>query len=262
MQKLSTRLQAVADFVTPGNRVADIGTDHGFLPVYLVQSGKCPSAVAMDLRMGPLDRAREHIEAAELTDRIQIRLSDGMASLEKGEADSAVMAGMGGLTVIQILTAAQSLLPDLKELVTEPQSDIAKVRRWLREHRMYIDREDLVLEAGKFYPVLHVVMHEPEIHKDYAQNKETLMHMLRKKLSDEQEIRQLLDQYGECLLSGRHPELAALLERDKKREQKIIRQLAAGTGADRKDRKKHVKRQNQALLRVQEIELLLEQYLQ
>lgn len=161
MQKLSKRLQAAADFVTDGNRAADIGTDHGFLPIYLVQSGKCPRVIAMDIREGPLERAKEHIAAAGLGDVIKTRLSDGMQALGRAEADSVVITGMGGLTVLHILEEASEMVPDLKELVLEPQSDIAKVRRYLREHNMEIDREELVQEAGKFYPILHVIPAKP-----------------------------------------------------------------------------------------------------
>lgn len=157
VQKLSLRLQAAADFVTHGSRVADVGTDHGHLPIYLIQCGKCPCAVAMDIRQGPLQRAKEHIADAGLCDNIKTRLSDGMQGLLPGEADSIVIAGMGGMTIIQILSASSGLLPDLKELILAPQSDIAKVRRFLRERGLVIDRENLVWEDGKFYPIMHVV---------------------------------------------------------------------------------------------------------
>lgn len=275
MQKLSKRLQAAADFVTPGNRVADIGTDHGFLPVYLVQSGRCPAAAAMDLREGPLKRAQEHIEEAGLAGRIQVRLSDGMQMLSEGEADSVVIAGMGGLTVIQILSEGLNLLPGLKELVLGPQSDIAKVRRWLREHNIYIDKEDLVLETGKFYPVLHAVMQKPQMDEAYQKNRERMLGVLKKKLADELRIRQLLDQYGECPVFGKHPGLVKLLERDRERETEILRHLAAGKEAaldknseedsgknfeknfeEKEDRR--IQREREAKVRLEETEVLLE----
>lgn len=239
MQKLSKRLQAVADFVTPGNRAADIGTDHGFLPIYLVQSGRCPSVTAMDLREGPLERAREHIAAAGLENSIQLRLSDGMNGLSEGEADCAVIAGMGGLTVIRILEAGEKLLPGLKELVLGPQSDIAKVRRWLREHSMYIDKEELVHEAGKFYPVLHVVMGCPDREEERLRGRADVVRRLGEKLADEKRVRSVLDQYGEYLVCAGHPVLVRMLERDREREEEILQRLrenageAAGCGESR-----------------------------
>lgn len=230
-QKLSKRLRAVADFVTPGSVVADIGTDHGFLPVYLVERGICPRAVAMDIRQGPLERAREHIQAAGLGQCIQVRLSDGMAKLGRNEADSAVIAGMGGLTVIHILEQAGERLLDLQELVLEPQSDPAKVRRYLREHRMLIDREELVYEAGKFYPVLHVCVGGTAGQElpEPGCSGQRIMHIrtiLTEKLGDEARVQELFDTYGACVIGKGHPMLKRMLARDEKRALGILDALA------------------------------------
>ena len=86
--KLSKRLERIASFVQPGSRVADIGTDHGYVPIWLVQKGVCPSALAMDVRKGPLERAEEHVEEVGLSGKIELRLSDGLAKLKAGEADT------------------------------------------------------------------------------------------------------------------------------------------------------------------------------
>ena len=102
--ELSKRLQAVADLVTAGCRVADVGTDHAYIPIALVQEGRIPGAVAMDVNTGPLERARLHVAENRLEEKIELRLSDGLAALSPGEADSVVIAGMGGGLVIRILT--------------------------------------------------------------------------------------------------------------------------------------------------------------
>lgn len=240
MQKLSKRLQAAADYVTKGNRAADIGTDHGFLPIYLVQSGRCPQAVAMDIRKGPLLRAQEHIAAAGLEHVIQVRLSDGLQELAEGEADSAVITGMGGLSVIHILEEAQAQLAWLKELVLEPQSDIAKVRRYLREHHLYIDRENLVYEAGKFYPVLHVVTEKKDLEESGRENRQQMRRLLLEKLVDEERLERLLDEYGACIIYGRHPLLGKLLERDEKRALAIAHAVCGQPNA--KERKREVEK--------------------
>ena len=87
--KLSKRLERIASFVQqPCSRVADIGTDHGYVPIWLVQKGVCPSALAMDVRKGPLERAEEHVEEVGLSGKIELRLSDGLAKLKAGEADT------------------------------------------------------------------------------------------------------------------------------------------------------------------------------
>ena len=101
---LSKRLQMLADFVTPGNRLVDVGCDHGFLSIYLVQNKICPSALAMDVRKGPLAAAREHIKDYGLEDYIKVRLSDGLLCFQEGEADTMVCAGMGGRLMEKILT--------------------------------------------------------------------------------------------------------------------------------------------------------------
>ena len=94
--QLSLRLTAIAEMVTEGNRLVDVGCDHGYLPVYLVQNKKIPTAIAMDVRKGPLSRAEEHIAQYGLLDYIETRLSDGLEALKSGEGDTLVIAGMGG----------------------------------------------------------------------------------------------------------------------------------------------------------------------
>ncbi len=212
MQKLSKRLQAAADFVTVHGCVADIGTDHGYLPIYLVQSGRCKRAIAMDIGNGPLERAIAHIAQANLEARIQVRLSDGIKQLQEGEADSIVIAGMGGLTIIKILTDRLSFLSGIQEFVLAPQSDIGKVRAFLRQHKLYIDKETLVYEDGKFYPVMHAGWEEPAYRKEHSFLQKQAL--LQEKLTDTSLRIQMLDQYGEYMLYHANPVLVQLLERD------------------------------------------------
>ena len=101
---LDQRLLTVARLVRQGAYLADIGTDHGYVPIWLVQKGVCPSALAMDVRKGPLERAEEHVEEVGLSGKIELRLSDGLAKLKAGEADTVVIAGMGGPLMERILT--------------------------------------------------------------------------------------------------------------------------------------------------------------
>ena len=100
---LSKRLQAVASMVTAGNRVCDIGCDHGFVPICLVQQKISPGALAMDVREGPLSQARMHIAACGLETYIETRLSDGLAAFRMGEADTLICAGMCGRLMMRIL---------------------------------------------------------------------------------------------------------------------------------------------------------------
>ncbi|MDY2837829.1 MAG: class I SAM-dependent methyltransferase [Bilifractor sp.] len=154
INKMSERLLSVAALVTPGNRTADIGTDHGYVPVYLVENGIVTSAIAMDVRKGPLARAQETVTGAGLSDRIELRLSDGFEKLKPGEADTAVIAGMGGMLICHILTAHPETTASLKELVLEPQSEVDKVRRLLSEIGFTITDERMIFEDGKYYPIM------------------------------------------------------------------------------------------------------------
>ncbi|MEE8886694.1 MAG: class I SAM-dependent methyltransferase [Eubacteriales bacterium] len=155
--QLSRRLSVIASFVSDGMVLADVGTDHGYVPIYLCESGRIPSAIAMDVRKGPLMRAEEHVRDAHLEDRIECRLSDGFDSLRPGEADSAVISGMGGLLICRILGRGVETVRSLKELILSPQSDPASVRRDVLRTGFVIDREAFIEDEGKYYPVLHCI---------------------------------------------------------------------------------------------------------
>lgn len=107
--KLSKRMQAVAAMVSPGNVLADIGTDHGYVPIALVQEHVIPRAIAMDINEGPLERATAHIREYHLESLIETRRSNGVEMLREGEADSILIAGMGGELIIGILTAGEAV---------------------------------------------------------------------------------------------------------------------------------------------------------
>ena len=129
--KLSKRLETVASMVTKGNRAADVGCDHGFVPIFLVESGISPLAVAADVRPGPLSRAKEHIKEHRLEEKIQTRLSDGLANIKPGEADSLIMSGIGGILMMRLLQDEEHTAKSFKELILSPQSELFDVRRYL-----------------------------------------------------------------------------------------------------------------------------------
>ena len=114
--------------VTEGSSLADVGTDHGYIPIALVQTGKVSRAIAMDINKGPLERAALHIREQHLEDRITTRLSDGMTALKEGEADTVLIAGMGGALTVHILEGGAHCLASVKELILQPQSEIWLVR--------------------------------------------------------------------------------------------------------------------------------------
>lgn len=155
--QLSDRMAMVAEMVSEGNKAADIGTDHGYVPIYLVENKISPSAVAMDVRKGPLIHANRHIKEHNLENYIKTRLSDGVLELKKDEADSVVIAGMGGGLVVKILTQGREKLANVTELILQPQSDFAAVRRCVCESRYKIIEERSIIEEGKFYFAMKAV---------------------------------------------------------------------------------------------------------
>lgn len=155
--QLSKRLEAVANMVSVGNRLVDVGTDHSYIPIYLCESGKIPCAIAMDINKGPLNRAREHIKEHNLQNNIQTRLSDGVTALKGGEADTLIIAGMGGGLVIKILSEGEEIISSIKELILQPQSEIEEVRRFLKDHGYIIIEENIVIDDGKYYPMMKAV---------------------------------------------------------------------------------------------------------
>lgn len=155
--KLSKRLSAVADMITKGSSVADVGTDHGYIPIYLALNGLCRYSVAMDINEGPLERARANIRSYGVENIVKTRLGDGLSSLMPGETDTIVIAGMGGLLTVRILEASPDKAHAAKELVLSPHSDLDAVRVFLARNSFAIADESIVKEDGKFYFVIRAV---------------------------------------------------------------------------------------------------------
>jgi tRNA (adenine22-N1)-methyltransferase len=154
--QLSARLQAVADLVSEGGRVADIGTDHGFVPIYLIRSQKASACIAMDVRKGPLERAEAHIRENGLADVIKTRISDGLSALHPKEADTIICAGMGGRLMQRILQEKDPAELGIHEMVLQPQSELMEFRRYLRECGYVFLEEEMISEEGKYYPMMKV----------------------------------------------------------------------------------------------------------
>ena len=153
--KLSQRLRAVAAFVLPGQPLADVGTDHGRLPVALLLSEQIPSALAMDLRPTPLDGARRLAARCRLgAPRFQARLSDGLAALAIGEVATVSICGMGGALIEQLLSAQPAIAQSIERLVLQPNTSDDRLRRWLLASGWEIIAEALIEERGRFYPII------------------------------------------------------------------------------------------------------------
>ena len=151
MLKLKPRLQMAADMVREGSRIADIGTDHAYLPAALILGGRIPSAVAADLRKGPLENAEATVRTYGIADRVQLRLSDGLKLVLPEEADDIVIAGMGGILIAEILEAAPWVKDKKKRLILQPQSHSEDVRRYLFRNGFEIIEEQACFEDSKVY---------------------------------------------------------------------------------------------------------------
>ena len=152
---LTNRLRACAQMVAPGSRVADIGTDHGYLPIWLLHNGIASHVIACDLREQPLASARQN--AARFgTEGIEFRLSDGLAKIAPGEVNTVVCAGMGGDLIAMILAAAPWLRDARYTLILQPQSAAPALRRYLTQNGFGIREETLLREGRFYYTVLRV----------------------------------------------------------------------------------------------------------
>jgi tRNA (adenine22-N1)-methyltransferase len=153
---LSKRLTAIASLVEKGSCVADVGCDHGYVPIYLVKHQIAVRAIAMDVRTGPLQRAAEHIKEYGVEDQIELRLGNGLDALNPGEADTVVISGMGGYLILDILTRGAAVADTIPHLILSPQSDIPAVRIFLRENGYRIEKEVFLKDEGKYYTIMRV----------------------------------------------------------------------------------------------------------
>lgn len=215
--ELSKRLQAVADLVTAHYKLADIGTDHAYIPIYLTQQKKITEAVALDVNEGPLQRAEEHIRENGLEAEIETRLSNGFQALQPGEVQSAVIAGMGGGLVIRILTEGAEVVRKLEECILQPQSEIEKVRAFLLEKGYEFLEEDMVCEDGKYYPMMHVIHGHMESWTDIEWK------------------------YGAFLLKERNPVLWDFLKKEAQSLTDVIHSLEQVSGERAKERLSELK---------------------
>lgn len=155
--KLSQRLQYIMEQIPVGSRLADIGSDHGLLPVAAVRSGRVPQAVAGEVNDGPLRAAQKQVAETGLTDRITVRKGDGLAVIKAHEVDVITIAGMGGALIASILDQGKDKLASVKQLVLQPNVGEDILRRWLIEHQWILTGEHIMEEDGKIYEILTAV---------------------------------------------------------------------------------------------------------
>ena len=149
--RLSDRLESIIELVPRGEICADIGCDHGFISIELISRGISPKVVASDLREGPLASAGENVKNAGLEDKIKLMISDGFDAYEPGEVSTAVIAGMGGVLIRDMLIKGKECVEKMGAFVVQPQSNIPEFRNFLRLNGYEIEKSAVVLDAGKYY---------------------------------------------------------------------------------------------------------------
>lgn len=152
--KLDLRLMAVASFVRKNSRLADIGTDHAYIPVYLVKEGVIPFAVASDINEGPLKNAYSNIVHFSLEDKIKTVLSNGLDALEENCADDIIIAGMGGILIADILSRCSWIKNKNIRLILQPMTHSEKVREFLIKNGFVIEEEAVIADTKHRYCVI------------------------------------------------------------------------------------------------------------
>ncbi len=219
--QLSERLLAAAGMVTKGNIVADIGCDHAYTSIYLCQAGIAPRVIAMDVNKGPLQGAKAHVEQAGLTEQITIRLSDGLQKLLPGEADTALLCGMGGLLMIKILSDYPEITASLKELILQPQSEVGEVRHFLHKQGYQITKEHMLKEDGKFYVMMRAEL--SAMPQQYEKECEYL--------------------YGKLLIDAKNKILSEFLEREHRLRSDVLSALAGQETENARARRESLQRE-------------------
>lgn len=191
---LSLRLNEVKNMVCNCDTVCDVGCDHGYISIALIEEEKCKKVIACDINIGPLEAAKVNIACAGLTESIETRLSDGLHKVDISDnADAIVIAGMGGALMARILEEGKDVVMQASQLVLQPQSEIFLVRKWLRENGYNIVRESCVLDAGKYYFLI-----------DARQGKSPCY---------DADIQKIYDTYSEYLINTKNPVFMDYLKR-------------------------------------------------
>lgn len=163
----SLRLQAISHYVSEGEVVADVGCDHAFLPIALLTDGKVEKAIGIDVNSLPLASAEKNAKEAGFgSDRLVLRLGNGLEPLLPGEATLVTMAGMGATLMIRLLEQSPEVVRGLKRLILCPNTDPWQVRKWAKENNWRVFDEDVVQENGRFY---EIIVLEPGLEREYSE---------------------------------------------------------------------------------------------
>lgn len=221
---LSKRMQMVVDLLPTGLRVADIGCDHGFVSIYLIEQNKAKKVIAMDINEGPLLRAKEHIIDCGLEEKIELRQSDGFEKIHDDEIDLAVIAGMGGRLMLRMIQEKLPMIKKMRGLVLQPQSDLELVRNTVNSWGFVFEKENMVLDEGKYYPAFFV----------------SYVNENQKKLAEVEA------NFGPLLLKEKNPVLLSFLKKEEEKFLEIYKRIKEA-GSNHDSVSNYMKLINQAL---------------
>lgn len=227
--KLSKRLACVAGIINPGGVLADIGTDHGYLPVHVAKNNIASKVIAMDVRKKPLEKAAENIKLYGVSQKVELRLSDGLYKLAENEADTITICGMGGKLIQSILENSSSKISENTQLILSPQSEIREFRKYLSESGYETVKEYMISEDGQFYVIIDCRRNgyknelictgetEKEVYYRYGEEllkekNKSLREYLLRELRISQGVRNKLENINNDKIAGRLKELDFDLE--------------------------------------------------
>lgn len=228
---MTDRLKAIAQMVTKGHVTADVGTDHAYLPIYLVNEGISPQVIASDVSKAAVMKASAHVQEVALTDKINVFVRDGLNGYRPFEAETLVISGMGGPLMIRILGSAKETALSFKEIILSPQSEIASVRRWLYQQGFCLTDEALIRDGDHDYFILKLCPPQSEQADVYAS------------FADDMQERTIAYRYGPILMARKDPALKDYLKREIVRLDKAIACISKGTNREATERKNQRLRQ-------------------
>lgn len=202
--ELYGRLKKIAELTRGSSVLADVGCDHGYIPIYCIQKGYCKRAIAMDINRGPLDRCYKNIVKYKLENCIETRLSDGIEMLSSGEADTVVIAGMGGLLIRDILSSGYKNIKDGTNFILQPMLAPFELKEYLYENCFIIENEYVVRDDNKYYNIIkakkadlkhdytysdlligkNLKINSPDVFDDYINHKISVAQKIKKGLEN------------------------------------------------------------------------------